>query len=86
MALFIAVFTWNNVHSTALNGMGVTAPQLRLSLLAIVLNVPLAVAAVRLLGLGIEAIPLANALSLLPFALRCRRYLPPLPAAGKPRR
>jgi O-antigen/teichoic acid export membrane protein len=76
MALFIGVFTWNNVHSTALNGMGVTAPQLRLSLLAIVLNVPLSVAAVRWLGLGIEAIPLANAVSLLPFALRCRRYLP----------
>jgi O-antigen/teichoic acid export membrane protein len=77
MALFIAIFTWNNVYSTALNGMGVTAPQLRLSLLAIVLNVPLSIAAVRLLGLGIEAIPLANAISLLPFALRCRRYLPP---------
>jgi O-antigen/teichoic acid export membrane protein len=85
MALFIAVFTWNNVHSTALNGMGVTAPQLRLSLLAIGLNVPLSIAAVRLLGLGIEAIPLANAVSLLPFALRCRRYLPPvtLPANSR---
>jgi O-antigen/teichoic acid export membrane protein len=78
MALFIAVFTWNNVHSTALNGMGVTAPQLRLVLLAIVLKVPLSIVAVRMLGAGIEAIPLANALSLLPFALACRRYLPRL--------
>lgn len=75
MAIFIAVFTWNNVYSTALNGMGVTGPQLRLSLLAICLNVPLSIAAVRLLGLGVEAIPLANAIGLLPFALRCRWYL-----------
>jgi O-antigen/teichoic acid export membrane protein len=75
MALFIAVFTWNNVYSTALNGMGITGPQLRLSLLAIALNVPLSIAAVRVLGLGVEAIPLANALSLLPFALRCRAYV-----------
>jgi O-antigen/teichoic acid export membrane protein len=75
MAAYLAVFTWNNVYSTALNGMGITGPQLRLSLLAIALNVPLSIAAVRLLGLGIEAIPLANALSLLPFALRCRRHL-----------
>ena len=75
MALFIGVFTWNNVHSTALNGMGITGPQLRLSLLAIALNVPLSIAAVRLFGLGIEAIPLANAIGLLPFALRCRRHL-----------
>ena len=75
MAVFIAIFTWNNVHSTALNGMGITGPQLRLSLLAIALNVPLSIAAVRLFGLGIEAIPLANAIGLLPFALRCRRHL-----------
>jgi O-antigen/teichoic acid export membrane protein len=75
MALFIAIFTWNNVHSTALNGMGITGPQLRLSLLAIALNIPLSIAAVRLFGLGVEAIPLANAIGLLPFALRCRRHL-----------
>jgi len=75
MAVFIAVFTWNNVYSTALNGMGITGPQLRLSLLAIALNVPLSIVAVRVLGLGVEAIPLANALSLLPFALRCRAYV-----------
>jgi O-antigen/teichoic acid export membrane protein len=82
MAAFIAVFSWNNVHSTALNGMGVTAPQLRLSLLAIALTVPLSLAGVRLLGLGIEAIPLASALSLLPFALLCHRYLPTPSAAA----
>jgi O-antigen/teichoic acid export membrane protein len=75
MAAFIAVFTWNNIYSTALNGMGVTGPQLRLSLLAIGVNVPLSIAAVRIGGLGIEAIPLANAISLLPFALRCRWHL-----------
>jgi O-antigen/teichoic acid export membrane protein len=75
MAAYITIFTWNNVYSTALNGMGITGPQLRLSLLAIALNVPLSIAAVRLLGLGLEAIPLANAISLLPFALRCRRHL-----------
>jgi O-antigen/teichoic acid export membrane protein len=75
MAAYIAVFTWNNVYSTALNGMGITGPQLRLSLLAIAVNVPLSIAAVRIGGLGIEAIPLANAVSLLPFALRCRVHL-----------
>jgi O-antigen/teichoic acid export membrane protein len=75
MAAFIAIFTWNNIYSTALNGMGITGPQLRLSLLSIALNVPLSIAAVRIGGLGIEAIPLANAISLLPFALRCRWHL-----------
>jgi O-antigen/teichoic acid export membrane protein len=75
MAAFLAIFTWNNVYSTALNGMGITGPQLRLSLLAIGINVPLSIAAVRIGGLGIEAIPLANAVSLLPFALRCRWHL-----------
>jgi O-antigen/teichoic acid export membrane protein len=75
MAAYIAIFTWNNIYSTALNGMGITRPQLRLSLLAIAVNVPLSIAAVRIGGLGIEAIPLANAISLLPFALRCRWHL-----------
>lgn len=75
MAVFIAIFTWNNIYSTALNGMGVTGPQLRLSLLGIAVNVPLSIAAVRVGGLGIEAIPLANAISLLPFTLCCRGHL-----------
>jgi O-antigen/teichoic acid export membrane protein len=75
MAAFIAIFTWNNIHSTVLNSIGVTGPQLRLSLLAMAVNVPLSIAAVRVGGFGAEAIPLASAISLLPFALRCHCHL-----------
>jgi O-antigen/teichoic acid export membrane protein len=75
MAAFIAIFTWNNIHSTALNSIGITGPQLRLSLLAMMVNVPLSIAAVRAGGFGAEAIPLASAISLLPFALRCHFHL-----------
>lgn len=83
MAAFMAIFTWNNIYATALNGIGATGPQLRLSLLAMAVNVPLSILAIRWGGFGVEAIPMANAISLLPFALRCpwhlRSVLRPMP-------
>lgn len=65
LALLIAISTWNNIFSHFLNGIGTIKIQLVLSIIAMIINIPLAVFFVKWIGLGINGIVLATVVSLL---------------------
>lgn len=65
VALFVAITTWNNIFAIMLNGAGAVNIQLYTALVAMVLNIPLALLIVKVFGMGVEGIVLAATLSLL---------------------
>jgi len=65
VALFVAITTWKNIFAIMLNGAGTVNVQLYTALVAMILNIPLALLMVKVFGMGVEGIVLAATLSLL---------------------
>ncbi|AQT93348.1 oligosaccharide flippase family protein [Pseudomonas azotoformans] len=65
VAGFVAVSTWNNIFAIMLNGAGAVNIQLYTALAAMLLNIPLALLMVKVLGMGVEGVVFAATLSLL---------------------
>ncbi|KAB0518349.1 oligosaccharide flippase family protein [Pseudomonas extremorientalis] len=65
VAAFVAVSTWNNIFAIMLNGAGAVNVQLYTALAAMLLNIPLALLMVKVLGMGVEGVVFAATLSLL---------------------
>lgn len=64
-ALFVLVSTWNNIFAIFLNGIGEVKVQLYTAAVAMVLNVPLALYFVRVLGWDLGGVVSATVVSLL---------------------
>ena len=69
VGLFIVISTWNNIYSLFLNGIGKIRWQLYSAVLAMLMNIPLAIYFTRYLGLGVEGVVLATCASLTLFAV-----------------
>lgn len=69
VGLFILISTWNNVYAFFLNGIGKIRLQLCSAVLAMLMNIPLAIYFTRYLGLGVEGVILATCMSLSLFAV-----------------
>lgn len=69
MGLFILISTWNNIYASFLNGIGKIQFQLYSAVLAMIINIPLAIYLTQYLGLGIEGVVLATCASLSLFAV-----------------
>lgn len=69
MGAFVLISTWNNVFANFVNGVGMVRPQLITSIIAMIINVPLAIIFVKLFNFGSDGIVLATCLSLFFFAI-----------------
>lgn len=69
MGLFVIVNTWNNIFSVLVNGIGMIRPQVFTSIIAMIVNVPIAFLFTKVFGMGVHGIILATTVSLLPFAI-----------------
>lgn len=69
VGLFILISTWNNVYAFFLNGIGKIRLQLYSAVLAMLINLPLALYFTRYLGFGVEGVVLATCASLALFAV-----------------
>lgn len=69
VGLFIVIATWNNIYSLFLNGIGKIRWQLYSAVLAMLMNIPLAIYFTRYLGLDVEGVILATCASLTLFAV-----------------
>lgn len=69
MSAFVVVSTWNNIFANFLNGIGKIRVQLYTAIIAMLINVPLAVLLVKYFGFGMSGIVWATCLSLLIFAV-----------------
>ena len=69
MGFFILISTWNNIFAFILNGVGKIRLQLYSAILAMLLNVPLAIYFTRYLDLGTEGVVLATCAALTLFAV-----------------
>jgi O-antigen/teichoic acid export membrane protein len=65
MGLFVMVSTWNNVYAMLVNGIGKIKPQLYTAIIAMLLNIPLALVFTKYFGLGLSGVVLATCMSLL---------------------
>jgi Na+-driven multidrug efflux pump len=65
MGLFVMVSAWNNVYAMLVNGIGKIKPQLYTAIIAMLLNIPLALLFTKHFGLGMSGIVLATCVSLL---------------------
>lgn len=65
VALFVLVSTWNNVFAIFINGVGEIRIQLYTSVIAMIINIPLAILFVRVFDLGLSGVVLATVTSLL---------------------
>jgi Na+-driven multidrug efflux pump len=63
------VSTWNNIYAMFLNGINETRLQLYMAVIAMIINIPLAIYFVKWLGLGLSGVVLATVISLSPPAL-----------------
>ncbi|GAB3034675.1 oligosaccharide flippase family protein [Spirosoma pulveris] len=66
MGLSVLIICWNNITVSVINGLGKVKLQLICSVMASILNIPLAVYLGRELGLGTTGVILSTCLSLLP--------------------
>ncbi|WP_106804773.1 oligosaccharide flippase family protein [Pseudomonas sp. S5D5] len=64
IAFFVAVSTWNNIFAMMLNGAGAVNVQLYTALVAMLVNIPLALLMVKVFDMGVGGIVLAATLSL----------------------
>jgi len=69
MGLFILISTWNNIYAFFLNGIGKIRLQLYSSVLAMIINIPIAIFMTKYIGLGVEGVVLATCVSLSLFAV-----------------
>ena len=65
IGLFVLVSTWNNIYSMFVNGVGKIKLQLYTAVIAMVINIPLAIFFVKWIGLGLSGVVLATVVSLL---------------------
>jgi O-antigen/teichoic acid export membrane protein len=65
IGLFVLVSTWNNIYAMFLNGIGKIKLQLYMAVIAMLINIPLAIYFVKCLGLGLSGVVLATVISLL---------------------
>jgi len=66
---FVLISTWNNIYASIVNGTGMIKLQLITSIMAMVINVPLAIILVKYFGLGVYGVVLATCISLFLFAI-----------------
>lgn len=64
IGLFVLVSTWNNIYTMFLNGIGKIKLQLYMAVIAMVINIPLAIFFVKYFGLGLSGVILATVVSL----------------------
>lgn len=64
IALFVVVSTWNNIYAMFVNGVGKIKLQLYTSVMAMIINIPLAIVFVTWFGLGLSGVVLATVVSL----------------------
>lgn len=64
VAVFFIVSVWNNIFAMILNGIGKTSGQLYTALAAMLLNIPLAIFFVKVIGMGPSGVIFAAAISL----------------------
>jgi Na+-driven multidrug efflux pump len=64
ISLFVLVSTWNNIYAMFLNGIGEIKLQLYTALIAMFINIPLAIYFVKWLDLGLSGVVLATVVSL----------------------
>jgi Na+-driven multidrug efflux pump len=62
--LFVLVSTWNNIYSMFVNGIGAIKLQLYTAVVAMIINIPLAIFFVKWFGLGLSGVVLATVVSL----------------------
>ncbi len=65
IGLLVLVSTWNNIFAMFVNGIGEIKPQFYTSIMAMIINIPLAILLVRWLDLGLSGIALATTISLI---------------------
>lgn len=65
VGVFVLVSTWNNIYAVFINGIGKIKIQLYTAVIAMLLNIPLAIFFVKYVGLGLSGIVLATIVSLL---------------------
>lgn len=65
MGLFVIVSTWNNIFAMFVNGIGEIKLQLYTSVLAMIVNIPLAILFINGFGFGLSGVVLATVISLL---------------------
>jgi O-antigen/teichoic acid export membrane protein len=65
MGFFVMISAWNNVYAMLVNGVGKIKPQLYTAIIAMLLNIPLALLFTKQLQLGLSGIVLATCVSLL---------------------
>ncbi len=69
MGAFVVIFTWNNIFAYFLNGIGKIRVQLYTAIIAMLINVPLAIILAKYFGFGIDGVVWATCLSLMIFAI-----------------
>ncbi len=69
MGLFILISTWNNIFAFFLNGIGKIRLQLYSAVLAMIINIPIAIFLTKYIGFGVEGVVLATCASLSLFAV-----------------
>ena len=65
VGMFVLVSTWNNIYAMFVNGIGRITIQLYTAVVAMVVNIPLALVFTKCFGLGLSGIVLATCASLL---------------------
>lgn len=69
MAFFVIISSWSNIFAYCVNGLGKIRLQLFSSIIAMIINIPLAIYFTKYLGLGLNGIVFATCLSLSLFAI-----------------
>ena len=65
ISVFVIVSIWNNIYAMFINGIGEIKIQLYTAVIAMFLNIPLAIFFVKYVGLGLSGIVLATIISLM---------------------
>lgn len=65
LGLFVLISTWNNVYAMFINGIGQIKAQLYTAVIAMLLNIPLALLFTKYFGFGLSGVVLATCVSLL---------------------
>jgi O-antigen/teichoic acid export membrane protein len=69
MGLFVLVSTWNNIYAYFLNATNKLDTQIKTSIIAIFINIPLSIILVKYLGFGMYGVVIGTILSLSLFAI-----------------
>jgi len=65
MAMFVLISSWNNIFAMLVNGIGRVKPQLFTSIIAMILNIPLAFLFTKYFEFGVSGVVFATCISLL---------------------